>query len=273
MAGKLVFTAVNLEPRIGTEIETDRETLLSGSHAQEIRHLLEERGVLVFRNIGLDDDEQLAFAKTIGQVVPQGDKGLYKITLDQTQSDTADLLRGTFCWHFDGAVQEIPRASMLSPRRISASGGETEFANVYAAYDDLPESEKTAIDKLRVVHVRETLHRTIFPNPTEAQLERWRSTAPKTRPLVWTHKSGRKSLLLGLTATSIEGMDAGEGRALIDRLQDLATQPQFVYRHEWKMGDLLIWDNTGVLHRALPYSFESGRMLHRTTLVGEEAPA
>ena len=77
--------------------------------------------------------------------------------------------------------------------------------------------------------------------------------------------------MLGLTATSIEGMSLEQGRSLIDKLQEWASRPQYVYRHSWRMGDLLIWDNTGVMHRVDPYPLESGRMLHRTTLVGEEA--
>jgi alpha-ketoglutarate-dependent taurine dioxygenase len=266
------LTTVNLTPRIGTEIRADRATLCSGAHAQAIRDLLEQRGVLVFRGLNLSEDEQLTFSKTLGEVIPQGDKGLYKITLDQKAHDTVDLLYGTFCWHIDGTCDDIPtRASILNPRRLSETGGQTEFANTYAAYEDLPTSDKTAIEKLRVVHMQETLQRHVFPNPTEEQVRRWHSRPIKTHPLVWTHRSGRKSLVLGMTATRVEGMAAAEGRALIDRLQAWASQPQYVYRHEWKIGDLLIWDNTGVMHRVQAYPPDSGRMLQRTTLVGEEA--
>lgn len=268
------LTTFSLTPRIGTEIRTDRGTLLSGTYAQEIRDLLEERGVLVFRGIGLDDDDQLAFSKTLGEVIPQGEKGIYKITLDEKEHDTVDFLRGTFCWHIDGTCDDIPtRASILNPRRLSQQGGQTEFANTYAAYEDLSDSDKKAIEKLRVMHMQETLQRKLFPNPTEAQVQRWRSRPTKTHPMVWTHRSGRKSLVLGLTATSVENMSPVEGRALIDRLQEWASQPQYVYRHEWSLGDLLIWDNTGVMHRVQPYPIDCGRMLHRTTLVGEEALA
>jgi alpha-ketoglutarate-dependent taurine dioxygenase len=87
---------------------------------------------------------------------------------------------------------------------------------------------------------------------------------------VWTHQSGRKSLVLGSTTSHIEGMTPEAGRALLARLEEWSTQPRFVYRHEWKLGDLLIWDNTGTMHRVLPYAIDSGRMMHRTTLVGEE---
>jgi alpha-ketoglutarate-dependent taurine dioxygenase len=263
---------IDLTPRIGTEIKADRQALLSGAYSQQVRDLLEQRGVLIFRGLNLEDEEQLAFSRTLGDVIPQGEKGIYKITLDQKESDTADFIYGTFCWHIDGTTDNIPtRASMLSPRKLSEIGGQTEFANTYASYEDLPASEKKSIEKLKVVHMQETIQRHVFSHPTEAQLQRWRSRAIKTHPLVWTHKSGRKSLVLGLTATSIEGMSPQEGRLLIDKLQEWASRPLYVYRHHWQLGDLLIWDNTGVMHRVERYPLESGRMLHRTTLVGEEA--
>jgi alpha-ketoglutarate-dependent taurine dioxygenase len=87
---------------------------------------------------------------------------------------------------------------------------------------------------------------------------------------VWTHQSGRKSLLLGATADYVVGMPVEESRALLARLRDWCTQPQYVYRHEWQLGDLLIWDNTGTMHRVLPYADDSGRLMHRTILAGEE---
>lgn len=251
-----------------------RRELLGGEFAREIRRLLTARGVLLFRDVHLDDEEQLAFSAALGRLVPQSEDGVYKVTLDPALSDTADLLRSTFGWHFDGTSEDVPPlASILNPRQLSQVGGQTEFANMYAAYEALPDARKLAIEALQVVHMRETLHRLFFPNPTETQLELWRISGEKERPLVWTHESGRKSLVLGLTATRVVGMEPVESRALLDTLQSWATQPQFVYRHEWQLGNLLIWDNTGVLHRVEPYPMDSGRLLHRTTLAGEESLA
>jgi alpha-ketoglutarate-dependent taurine dioxygenase len=90
-------------------------------------------------------------------------------------------------------------------------------------------------------------------------------------PLVWKHRSGRKSLVIGCTAYQIEGMSYRESTEILVRLREWATQPQFVYRHEWTVGDMVIWDNTGTMHRATPYDPACGRMLHRTKLEGEEA--
>ncbi|MDB5968698.1 MAG: TauD/TfdA family dioxygenase [Hydrocarboniphaga sp.] len=262
---------VDLAPRIGTEILASRGTLLSGSEAQEIRRLLEQRGVVVFRKIDFDDEQQLAFAGTLGEIIAQGNKGIYKVTLDKKENDRADYLLGAFHWHIDGTTDDVPtRASLLSARRLSPSGGQTEFANTYAAYDDLPESEKKSLAKLKVVHHVEVIQRKIHTAPTPEQEASWRLYPPKSHPLVWNHQSGRKSLVLGSTSSHIEGMDIAAGRKLLAELEAWSTQPQFVYQHRWTLGDLLIWDNTGTMHRVVPYALDSGRMMHRTTLVAEE---
>jgi alpha-ketoglutarate-dependent taurine dioxygenase len=124
-----------------------------------------------------------------------------------------------------------------------------------------------------VVHTMVATQRDVFPNPTPEQRAAWARFADKIHPLVWTHRSGRKSLVLGSSASHVVGLEMDEGRALLDELLAWATQPQFVYRHEWSIGDLVIWDNTGCMHRVQAYPVDSGRMMHRTTLIGEEAIA
>jgi alpha-ketoglutarate-dependent taurine dioxygenase len=268
------FKVTPLRPRIGAELETDKATLLSGAHAAEIRELLEQRGVIVLRELGLDDDEQVAFSRTLGEVLPILDSNILKVSFEGEAAVTADLTRGSFVWHIDRTNEDVPtRASILSARRLARAGGDTEFTNTHAAWEDLPASEQARLEGLRVVHSVENGMLTVNPDPTEAQLARWRISPPKTHPLVWTHRSGRKSLVLGSTAAYVEGMGRAEGRALLKELLDWATQPQFVYRHRWKLGDLLMWDNTGTMHRAEPYAEDSGRLMHRTTLAGEEAIA
>ena len=114
----------------------------------------------------------------------------------------------------------------------------------------------------------------VYPEVSHADLLKWRAIyAPKVHPLVWRHRSGRRSLVLGASASHVEGMAYHEGRDLLRRLRDWATQPRFVYQHSWTVGDLVIWDNTGTMHRVTPYALDSGRMMHRTTLVGEEVLA
>lgn len=236
-----------------------------------IRELLEQRGVLLFRELNLTDEEQLAFAQTLGEVIDQGFKGIYKITLDPALNETADYLHATVHWHVDGAQDMVPtRASLLTARVLSNVGGQTEFANTYAAYDDLTPDRKAEADRLHVVHSQEYIQRAMHLDPSEVQLTRWREHSEQVHPMVWTHRSGRKSLLLGFTAGRIDGMGEEQGHRIIGDMQAWATQPQFVYRHEWTVGDLIIWDNTGVMHRVEAYPADSGRLLSRTTLVGEE---
>lgn len=270
----MTFVASDISPLIGTRLEIDKATLTSGGRAREIRDLLEARGVLVFPKINLSDEEQLAFARTLGDIVDQGEKGIYKITLDTKITPTADYLRGTVLWHFDGWADDVPaRGSILSGRVLSAIGGQTEFANTYAAWDELPEEKKKAIAGLKAFHTMEATQRDVFPDASPQMRADWARYPAKLHPLVWTHRSGRKSLLLGCSADWVDGMDKDKGRALIAELQAWATQPRFVYRHEWQVGDMLIWDNCGSLHRVEAYPADSGRLMHRVTLVGEEAIA
>jgi alpha-ketoglutarate-dependent taurine dioxygenase len=142
-------TTVDLTPRIGTEIKAGLETLLDGSAGAECRRILEERGVIVFRELNLDDRQQVAFARTLGELDRVGKDGIFKIALNKEQNRgageylAAEYMKGTFFWHIDGTTADLPnRATLLSAHQLSAAGGQTEFANTYAAYDDLPESEQ-----------------------------------------------------------------------------------------------------------------------------------
>jgi alpha-ketoglutarate-dependent taurine dioxygenase len=265
---------IDLTPRVGTEIQSDVETLLSGKYAAEISEALEMRGFLVFRELNLTEDQQQAFSRTLGNLMLQRGQAVLKISLDKKLNGAlAAYLEGSFYWHIDLATADVPtRASLLTARTLSATGGDTLYANTYAAWEDLPESEKTSLEKLRVVHSFENSQRVFKPLPSYAELLDWQKQKPKVHPLVWTHRGGRKSLLLGTTASHVEGMSLEEGRLLLCRLNEWAAQPQYVYRHQWKVGDLVIWNNTGGMHRAEPYPFDSGRLMTRTTLEGEERP-
>jgi alpha-ketoglutarate-dependent taurine dioxygenase len=171
----------------------------------------------------------------------------------------------------DGTYEEIPPfATMLVPRVLSKVGGDTEFANTYAAYDDLPEGDKEELGKLKVVHTMQAALFPAKPHCTPEEFAVWCSYPVRSHPLVWQHKSGRKSLVLSTSGGYVEGMHPAESHDLLQRLMIHATQPRYVYRHKWRMGDLAMWDNTGTMHRVLPYDATSGRLLHRITLKGEE---
>jgi alpha-ketoglutarate-dependent taurine dioxygenase len=264
--------AVALKEKIGSEVRMDVDTLLRPEIASELRRLLIERGVLVFRQLNLSDEQQVQLASLLGSLRKEGEKNIFKVTLDKGENAQADYLKGSFNWHMDGTHDQVPLfASLLSGRRLSPIGGQTEFANSYAAYEELPEEMKARIDGLKVVHSVEVSMRRAGIEATEYNLGYWRSMADRTHNLVWRHGSGRKSLVLGCHASHVVGMDRAESDALLQELLEWTTQPRFVYRHEWTVGDLLIWDNTGVLHRVEPYPLDCGRMMHRTTLQGEEA--
>jgi alpha-ketoglutarate-dependent taurine dioxygenase len=286
-----ILIATHCTPRIGTEVKASKEALLSGAVAGELRALLEARGVLVFRGAAFTDDDELAFAKTIGDVrtgnvqkkaedgtlkeQKEAADGIFKVSLTRHRTPYfAEYLIGTFVWHIDGTWEEVPPlASILTPRILSPKGGQTEFANTYAAYDDLSAEEKERLEGLSVIHTMEANYKEVVPNPTEEQVKDWRSYPERMHPLVWRHRSGRKSLVLGSSATSIVGMGRAESDALLQRLKEWAARPEYVYRHHWQTGDVLMWDNTGTMHRVLHYDLDCGRRLHRVTLNGEEAIA
>jgi alpha-ketoglutarate-dependent taurine dioxygenase len=265
--------------KIGVSIRTDKETLLSGDKAAEIRQLMESRGVIVFPQINLTDEEQIAFTHTLGtfaheegEGAKEGKDAVYPITMDESINPIASYLKGAFFWHIDGTMSEKPiLASIMSARALAKEGGETDFCNTYAAYDALPEEQKAAIDRLQVVHAMWRSQLYWKPEPSFAELDAWMARGSNTLPLVWEHRSGRKSLVLGATALQVEGLDIVESEKLLVKLRTWATQPQFCYRHTWSLGDMVIWDNTGTMHRALPYDHKSGRLMMRTKLEGEEA--
>ncbi len=270
-----MFEVQHASPRVGSTIRMTREDMVKGTYAGEINRLLTERSALVFPQMHLTPEEQLAFASTIGEIFLVAGKETQKISMDPKINPVADYTRGAFFWHIDGANDNFPaKATMLNCRILAEEGtGDTMVANTYAAYEDLPEEDKKLVGKLRARHCLESTQRMINPDPTVAELARWQAYPSKSHPLVWTHKSGHKSLLIGATAYYIEGMSFEEGRALLCRLQEFATQPQYVYRHKWSVGDFLLFDNTGTMHKAAPYDLNSKRLMDRTTLKGEESIA
>lgn len=262
----------DIKPKIGTEIVVEKESLLGGVYAAEIRDLLEQRGVLVFPKINFADEEQLQFTRTLGNVARErSGEEVFPISLDPTKSEGVEYLKGAFYWHFDGVIQAQPvLASLLSSKVLPPSGGNTEFCSTYAAYDALPEREKEKLEGLRVVHSNWAALMYYEPEPDQEKLKRFIELGEKELPLVWKHRSGRKSLVLGCTAHHVVGMDHKESALLLNGLREWATSEPFRYSHEWSVGDAVMWDNTGTLHRAMPYPLDCDRELHRTKLEGEE---
>lgn len=266
------FEVIGLKEKVGSEVRVGIADLLTPVVATQIRELLQQRGVLVFRRLALTEEQQLTLTRLMGTLREEGDKGVLKITIDPKINAKAAYLKGSFYWHMDGTHDDVPPfASLLTGITLSTEGGQTEFANTYAAYEGLPQATKERIDGLRAIHNLESSMRKAGAERDEASVAYWRSLPDKAHPLVWTHETGRKSLVIGVHASHIESMERAEGEALLEELMSWATQPQFVYRHEWEPGDLLMWDNTGVMHRVEAYAEDSGRLMRRTTLMGTEA--
>jgi alpha-ketoglutarate-dependent taurine dioxygenase len=261
----------DMKPHVGTEVIIDRDDFLSGKYAKDIERLLVERSALVFREMHLTKDEQLRFAATIGDPIAFGDSAVSNISLDPEVSTNAEYTRGAFYWHIDGANDAVPaKATMLTAKKLSDKGGDTLICNTYAAYADLPEDEKRRIDGFMVRHALEATQRMVRPDYTSKDLEIWRSRSSQTHPLVWHHQHGGTSLLIGATALYVHDMSPEDSAMLLARMMDYATQDKYVYRHKWTVGDFLLWDNTGTIHRADFYPLDSDRLMHRTTLHGEE---
>ena len=256
---------------------------LSVIEVQAIEQAMDTHGVLVFRNQPLDQDQQVAFAKSFGPL----DLGLRKlkggahrfkyaeladISNVKVDGEVADRNHAKIVgnvanqlWHSDSSFQ-FPRAkySMLSSSVVPSFGGETEFADLRLAYDALPAWLKTKIADLKAVHY--ALHSRFLLGDTNYTQEQRDSIAPAVWPLVQTDpRTGRKILFVGIHACEIVGMTPAEGRMLIMDLLEHATQREFVHRHHWQVGDLVMWDNTATVHRGRWYDFAERRELRRAT--------
>ncbi|QTJ66018.1 TauD/TfdA family dioxygenase [Rhodococcus sp. ZPP] len=266
---------------IGVEITgIEGSRLADAQAAARCRALLDMHGVVVFRDAHIADADLVALSRMLGDVVvaPVGGQEKHPeisaISLDPATTVLASYNKGTFHWHIDGATDAVPQKStLLTALEVSEEGGDTEFANTYAGYEALTEDEKASLADLRVVHSFAAAQLLANPDPSDKQRAAWARVPTREHPLIWTRRNGRKSLLLGATAAHVVGWPEEQGRALLDRLLDWSTQPRFSLRHHWRRGDLVLWDNTGMLHRAVPYAPTSPRLLHRTTLIGEEAVA
>jgi alpha-ketoglutarate-dependent taurine dioxygenase len=264
---------------IGAEIvgTTIAELLEDPQVPAEVMSLLEMNGALLFRGLNLDDDQQLRLSARLGEPVVRRSPGwstehpgIYKIGLVEGANNDI-YVKGTFFWHMDGTINQVPpKASLLTARVVAGTGGNTEFASTYAAYERLTGDEKRRFADLKVWHSPEAATRRVEGHRSQEFLDRLESEPVMLHPLVWTHRDGRRSLVIGETASHVEGMDKDEGAALLGELLERATEPSLIYSHAWEVGDLVIWDNRGALHRVEPYDESAGRVMHRVTLAGDE---
>lgn len=250
---------------------------------------MDQYAVLVFRGQPLDQGEQIACSRQFGPL----DAGLRKATGAATRFQHEELidignvaLDGSVAapdnkkligvlanqlWHSDSTFQAIPvKYSMLSAVVVTETGGETQWADLRAAWDALPEKTQRHVEGLSAWH--SAFHSRMWLGDdtyTEAQLARF---PPVERPLVHVHPgSGRKVLFPSVHCTHVSGMTVPEGRLLVAELIEHATQPEFVYTHSWRAGDYVMWDNRATLHRGRRYDLSARRDLRRTTTLERSA--
>lgn len=250
---------------------------------------LDAYAVLVFHGDTLSEDEQIAFATRFGRMEAQNGvimtgvkRRISDRLVDISNIDENDALLeqnnrrrmsslGNLLWHTDSSFKRTPaKYSMLHAHAVTREGGETQFTDMRAAYDALPEKMKARIEGLEAEHSiftsREKLGFTDFSD------EERRAMPPVQRPLVRVHPgSGRKALYLASHASHIAGWPVPDGRMLIHELMEHATQPQFVHTHIWAPGDLVIWDNRCTMHRGRPYDENERRDMRRATIEDPDA--
>ena len=270
---------------LGAEIRgVDLARSFAGEIAQRIQDAFLAHHFVVVRDQRLTKERMGEFAALYGEIEgnvfrnPDGSTldAIHEISNLDAQGRPAEnpYLKSNYHWHTDKAYLAVPALlTMLHAIELPQSGGDTQFADMTSAYDALSDDDKRRVAGLFVVHSFEYMRESTGDRPlTDAE----RAAAPPvTHPLVRKHpQTGRKSLFLGMYCSHVMGLDAGESRALLDRLLAHATQPRFMYTHRWQPGDLVFWDNRCLLHRAVAnYDMDkSRRVLQRLVVRGNAAP-
>jgi alpha-ketoglutarate-dependent 2,4-dichlorophenoxyacetate dioxygenase len=261
---------------------------LSPDEAAAVHEGMNEYAVLVFHDQPIDDEQQLAFSRSLGELehsVGASLRAPEEYRLPTTFADVSNLDKhhrpyarddrrrlfaiGNRLWHSDSSFKVVPaKYSLLHARLIPSKGGNTEFADMRAAYDALDAEIKAEIEDLICEHSQIYSRQQIgFFDLTEEERARF---TPVRQRLVRTHPAtGRKSLFLASHAGGIVGWPVPEARLLLRDLSEHATQREFVYSHTWSVGDLVMWDNRRTMHRGRPFPAHEPRDVRRTTLVGD----
>jgi len=283
------ITMRRVGPCFAAEVEgVDMTRPLSPEQVAAIHAGMDRYAVLVFHDQRIDDEQQLAFTRSLGEIehaIGTSLRAPDEYRLPTTFADVSNLDQhhqvfaredrrrlfglGNRLWHSDSSFKVIPaKYSLLRARSVPSKGGNTEFADMRAAYDALDAETRAEVEGLICEH-SQLYSRSIlgFTDFTEEERERFR---PVRQCLVRTHPvTKRKSLYLASHAGGILGWPVPEARAFLRDLVEHATQRQFVYAHAWRVGDLLMWDNRQTMHRARPFPAHEPRDMRRTTLVGD----
>ena len=267
-----------LSEQLGAEVTgIDLHKALSPEQARELRAALDTYQVLVFRDQNLDDRAQVEFSRAFGplEIFPHAaiNREDYPEVMEVADvADTSKYVSTALLWHSDGSFKSVPAYITMLRAEIAAPDGDTCFCDIAAGYDALPDVKKKQLDGLEVIH--DLAHsRSLMPNIAPMSEEDKKRVPPVKHPLLRVHSgNGRKTLYLGNHAREIVGMDMAHGQALLRELTDWTTQERFVIRHQWRNGDLVMWDNRGTMHRAAPYDYtRHRRVLRRTEVSGTAA--
>ena len=241
-----------------------------------------EHALLVFPEQGLRSEEQVAFGRRFGEIEHLfGESGFVFISnrradgsLLEDSSPAMQIMRGNEGWHTDSSYMPCSaKASILSAHVVPPSGGQTEWADMRAAHAALDDATRERIADLSAYHsIRYSQARIGHTELTGAAGYGADVAEPPLRPLVKLHPvTGRPSLFIGRHAYGIPGLEAKESELLLDDLLDSACQPPRVYRHDWRPGDVAVWDNRCVLHRARPYAHSEPRVMVHVRIAGDPA--
>ena len=237
-------------------------------------------GILLFRGVRMTPQEQIAFTRRLGPLhvmeplefnLP-GHPEIFVVSNIEEGGKAVGLKRAGWGWHSDGEDKAIPNAgSLLYAREVPPAEGNTLFADTCAAFAQLPPDVRRAIVGRRACFSRARLHHVHYPHMAPLTDEQKRSRPDVWHPIARRHpRSGWTALYIGRWACEIEGLAEAEGRELIAFLTDFAHRPEFVYRHRWRVGDAILWDNRCTQHCATPFDDAAHRrLMHRTTLEGE----
>jgi taurine dioxygenase len=277
----------NLDATLGAEIDgIDVSKPLPQADIDAIEAAWRERLVVVFHGQSLSDPQLIAFSRNFGELDPPGpnpygepfNKAYPELNVISNVVENGkpmgNLGDGEAVWHADMTYVDVPpKAAMLHALEVPPpeAGGNTYFADMFEAYETLPADLKTAADGRIAVHDASRnsagLLRKGYKEITDV-----RETPGARHPLVRSDpESGHKALFLGRRPNAyVLGLEVVESEALLDALWAHATQPRFVMCHEWKVGDLLMWNNLSVLHRRDPFDPRTRRVMHRSQIKGNE---
>jgi alpha-ketoglutarate-dependent 2,4-dichlorophenoxyacetate dioxygenase len=276
------FDVRPLTPKLGAEIIGVN---LAGGVDEALFHSIHQAflqyQVLLFGTQELPPGRQVEFARHFGEVQihvmnqyhADGDPELYRLSnLDESGNPNGKHPdKGTLAWHTDGSWRRVTgQATIIYAEVVACEGGETHFCDMYGAYERLNREWKKRVANLRAVHNLDFSRTRRHGDEPMTEVQR-REVPPVDHPIVRTHPdTRRKCLFLGDHAEYIAGMDYDEGRVLIDQLNALAVHPDLTYEHRWTPGELIVWDNRCLMHRATDYDpAVQRRVVRRCTVLGD----